>query len=191
MNKFNNKKLIQAIFFVFFAFIFLMPAFSGELEDRRIKISLAIFPRIIAVDKGLVDKLTENKAVKLLFVYGKNKRNADDLGQLLKDKVKNIGGYPVEVLVEGIRDVSMLFTDRVAGIFITERLNDIDFEKIIRVGISEKITIFSPYAGDVERGATVGIAIGARVQPYFNINTLKSSKVDINKKLLRVSKRYE
>ena len=57
--------------------------------------------------------------------------------------------------------------------------------------MSEQIMVFSPYAGDVERGATVGIAIGNRVRPYFNIDTLNTSRVNILKKLLKVSKRYE
>jgi len=187
----KDGKNIRVSVFALFCVVFFNSAFSGELEDRRIIISLKIFPKIVAVDTGLKDKLSNNKKVKLLLLYKQNKTNADTLAELLRDKVKNIGGNQVEIVVEKTKNVNLIITARAAGIFFTERLSDVDFEKIIQACISEQIIVFSPYAGDVERGATVGVAIGNRVRPYFNIATLKASKVNINKKLLKVSKRYE
>jgi len=191
MTSFRHKKNINAVIVAVVCFFYFTSVYSDELEERRIRISLAIFPKIIAVDRGLSTKLTDNQFVKLLMVYHSNKTKAEELAELLRNKVKNIGGNKVEIVVEKISDVSLIFTERVAGIFVTERFNDIDLNKVIRVGISQQVTVFSPYAGDVERGATVGIAIGSRVKPYFNIATLNASKVIIHKKLLKVSKRYE
>jgi hypothetical protein len=51
--------------------------------------------------------------------------------------------------------------------------------------------MFSPFVGDVERGATAGIAITSRVKPFFNVKTLKRADIDINPILMKLSKRYE
>jgi len=187
----HNKLNIRAISVLCVLLFYLVPSYSDELEERRIKISLAIFPKIVAVDQDLDAKLTQDNEVKLLFVYDNNRTRAEALSELFVDKMTNIAGKPVKVVVIDVRDVSLIFTERSAGIFITERLDKIQFNKIVRVGVSEQIMIFSPYAGDVERGATVGVAIGNRVRPYFNVDTLKNSKVNILNKLLKVSKRYE
>ena len=191
MKYLNNKLSIKAISAFCVLLLYLVPSFSDELEERRIKISLAIFPKIVAVDQDLESKLTRDNNVKFLFVYDNNKSKAEALSELLRDKVTNIAGKPVRIVVMNVRDVSLIFTDRSAAIFITERLDKTQFDKIVRVGVSEQIIVFSPYAGDVERGATVGVAIGNRVRPYFNIDTLNTSKVNILKKLLKVSKHYE
>jgi len=191
MKYLNNKLSIKAISAFCVLLLYLVPSFSDELEERRIKISLAIFPKIVAVDQDLESKLTRDNNVKFLFVYDNNKSKAEALSELLRDKVTNIAGKPVRIVVMNVRDVSLIFTDRSAAIFITERLDKTQFDKIVRVGVSEQIMVFSPYAGDVERGATVGVAIGNRVRPYFNVDTLNTSKVNILKKLLKVSKRYE
>jgi len=191
MKYLNNKLSIKAISAFCVLLLNLVPSFSDELEERRIKISLAIFPKIVAVDQELESKLTRDNNVKFLFVYDNNKSKAEALSELLRDKVTNIAGKPVRIVVMNVRDVSLIFTDRSAAIFITERLDKTQFDKIVRVGVSEQIIVFSPYAGDVERGATVGVAIGNRVRPYFNIDTLNTSKVNILKKLLKVSKHYE
>ena len=191
MKYLNNKLSIKAISAFCVLLLYLVPSFSDELEERRIKISLAIFPKIVAVDQDLESKLTRDNNVKFLFVYDNNKSKAEALSELLRDKVTNIAGKPVRIVVMNVRDVSLIFTDRSAAIFITERLDKTQFDKIVRVGVSEQIIVFSPYAGDVERGATVGVAIGNRVRPYFNIDTVNTSKVNILKKLLKVSKHYE
>ena len=167
------------------------PVFSGEVEDRRINISLSIFPKVVAVDKDLEDKLTDDDKIKFLLIYDKDWEKANTLSTRLLKKITNLRGKHIEVVVKQARDVSLIFPEKAAAIFLTERLNSVQFDKIVRAGISEHITVFSPYAGDVERGATVGLAIGNRIKPYFNLNTLKASKLNINQRLLKISKRYE
>lgn len=164
---------------------------SGEVEDRRIAISLSIFPRVVAVDKDLDFKLTKDGEVRFLLVYDKDREKAELLANSLTRKITNLRGKPVVVAVEDVRNISLIFPERAAAMLITERFGDVYFDKLIRAGISEQITVFSPFAGDVERGATVGLAIGNRVMPYFNINTLRASKVNINSRLLSLSKIYE
>lgn len=172
--------------------VFYLPvAYGGELEERRLTLSLSIFPKIVAVDKGLGSKLTKDSRINFLFLYDKSEVKARELAKLLKKKVPNLRGWKVDVTVENVRNISLIFPERAAAIFITERFSDINIEKIIRAGISEQITVFSPFAGDVERGVTVGIDIGHRIMPYFNLNTLRASRVEVNEKLLKLSKRYE
>lgn len=191
MRKFSVKTR-TLVLVVFLPLMFCVsPVFSDELEDRRIMISLSVFPKVVAVDKDLEDKLTDDDKVKFLLVYDSDWDKANTLSKQLMSKVTNLRGKKIEVALKEARDVSLIFPEKATAIFLTERLNDVQFDKIIRAGISEHITVFSPYAGDVERGATVGLAIGNRIKPYFNMKTLKASDVHINQRLLKISKRYE
>jgi hypothetical protein len=53
------------------------------------------------------------------------------------------------------------------------------------------LIVFSPFAGDVERGAMAGLSVGSQIKPYFNVRSLREAKIDINPMLLRMSKQYE
>ena len=79
----------------------------------------------------------------------------------------------------------------ITAIFLTERLNENLFKDVLAFSEKNNRIVFSPFTGDVERGATVGISVTNRVKPYFNLSTLKKSDIVINALLIKMSKRYE
>ena len=166
--------------------------FADEEEKRRVDISLSIFPRIVAVDNDFRQKLAPDNKVQLLFLYSSNEKRAEDLAKRIEKNGKNIGG--MSVMASAISISSVLDKERKVkptAIFISERLSKNDLEKVMAYAASENRLVFSPFSGDVERGATVGISVTNRVKPYFNLSALKQSNIVINALLMKMSKRYE
>lgn len=164
---------------------------ASEASDRRIKISLSIFPRVIAVDNHFREKLTKDKKVYLAFVYDKDRGKSEDLRDTFLQKNTSVAGMELEA--ESINIKQLLISGMVSptALFVTERLNDESLNDLIAYATSKHIILFSPFAGDVERGATAGIAVTSRVRPFFNIHTLQQSVIEINALLMKLSKRYE
>ena len=63
---------------------------DDNTEERRINIGASIFPRLVAVDSKLEQKLTAAKKVKLIIIYANDKTKAKSISQLIMEKVKNI-----------------------------------------------------------------------------------------------------
>ena len=104
---------------------------------------------------------------------------------------QNIVNIEVDSVSISLKEQLQENTTIPTAIFVAEPLGESDFKELVLYGIKKGIIVFSPYSGDVERGATVGLSITSRVFPYFNNNTLEASGVEINPILLDMSKRYE
>ena len=163
---------------------------ADENENRRVDISLSIFPRIVAVDNHFRDKLSEDKEAYLLFVYDKDEEYAQQLSDRMKKGNANIGGMKVLAKIISVED-DLPKNYPPTALFLVEKLSDSQLEKIMLYSKEAHRLVFSPYSGDVERGATVGISVTNRVKPYFNLSTLRQSKVAINALLMKMSNRYE
>lgn len=165
--------------------------YASEATDRRVKISIPLFPRIVAVDNEFHNKLTEDNKARLVFIYDRNKAMANEIAREVAKSNRNIVNIEVDSLSISLKEQLSGSAKTPTAIFVSEPLGNKDFDKLVLYGINKGIIIFSPYSGDVERGATVGLSITSRVFPYFNNKTLDASGVEINPILLNMSKRYE
>ena len=109
----------------------------------------------------------------------------------MKNSFTNIGGLAVEFVVQNAQQAAGGGLDQSAAVFLSDLLSDDLLAAVMKVADERHVLVFSPFAGDVERGATVGIAISSRIQPYFNVPVLMQSHININEKLLSISQRYE
>jgi len=164
---------------------------ADDTADRRVQISLPIFPRIVAVDNKFKDKLLSGNKVLLIFVYEFDKDKAQALAQSLESKLTNVAEMEIVTAIASVTeqlDVNALVP---TALFITEPFSGPAFGSTLEYSIKKHRILFSPYAGDVERGAMAGIAIGSRVKPFFNMKSLQQADITINSVLLNLSKRYE
>lgn len=165
--------------------------FSSDTDERRVKISLSIFPRVIIVDDHFRDKVTDNNVINLAFVYDKDRARAQDLRKLFLKKSQTVAGMTLKVKPVAADNVTDLEEPSFTALFVTERIGDEQFGKLVEYATRRHLVLFSPFSGDVERGATAGISVTSRVKPYFNIGTLERSQIEINSLLMNMSKRYE
>lgn len=164
--------------------------FADETEKRRVDISVSIFPRIVAVDNDFRKKLDKDGKAQLLFVYDGDERYARELAGRVGKKGSNIGGISIVTRVISVSKLLRL-SEIPMAIFMVERLDDKQLEKVIVYAESVQRLLFSPFSGDVERGVTVGISVTNRVKPFFNLSALRRSEVEINKLLMKMSKHHE
>lgn len=164
---------------------------ADEVTERRIQISIPVFPRIVAVDNEFQNKLGKDGQVLLVFLYDSNKNKALQLAQMLHAKLTNVAGLKFITKVSPVSNLTKNNDAVPTAMFVAERLPKKAFEAAVAYAINNQRIVYSPYVGDVERGATAGISITSRVNPYFNLKTLESSNIKINALLMNLSKVYE
>ena len=164
---------------------------ADDIADRRIQISLPVFPRIVAVDNEFKHKLLPGNKVLLVFLFENDKDKAVHLAKSLENKLTNVAGMEFATAIESITDQLAATAPVPTAMFATELFSEPAFQLLVEYAIKQQRILFSPYAGDVERGAMAGIAIGSRVKPFFNMRSLQRADIGINAVLLNLSKRYE
>lgn len=170
---------------------FSVSVYGDEVEDSRVRIAMEIFPRIVAVDEDIQNKLTATNKIRLFIVYDHDAYAARQIADNMKNSFSNIAGRAVEFVVENAVQTIKEGMHHASAVFVSELLTDEIFSVFLKLAVAEHILVFSPFAGDVERGATVGIAISSRIKPYFNLATLGQSRISINEKLLSISPHHE
>jgi hypothetical protein len=75
-----------------------------------------------------------------------------------------------------------------AGIFVTEELDGKTLRDVVEFGIDHKRIVYSPFAGDVERGVLGGLSVEAQVKLFVNENTMEASSVSLKPLFLKSCK---
>ena len=139
---------------------------AGKTKDkeRRLLVGLNFFPNVVAVDEDILSKRTASGKLRLLLVYENNRKSAEKFAKQLNKRVRSIKKTPIEIVVTNDPVKEFSPSNRPAGIFLTEWLSDATFKKIMRFGVEHQIIVFSPFVGDVERGATAGLYISTKIR---------------------------
>lgn len=165
---------------------------ASNRDERRLQISLSMFPRILAVDNQYFERISGlNKKSCLAFIYQTDLSATRKLGEKLKESVKNIAGLTFDTIVVDVGKKMSNLPEFTSALFLAERLEDEAFGKALQYAQNHHLILFSPFKGDVERGATAGIAFSNLAKPYFNVETLTRSAIEINQMLIETSVVYE
>ncbi|WP_455204236.1 hypothetical protein [Kaarinaea lacus] len=186
----QSKRWLRLIALALLA-VFHSAVLASDVQERRVQISLPVFARVIAVDNGFRDKLSDNNIVILAFVYNDNRSQAEQMTASLQSKIKNIARMKYQTKIVTVSDLVNGKGQAPTAIFLAQNLPAEKFDSVIVYAKAKQRIVFSPFVGDVERGASAGIAITSRVNPYFNLTTLRDSKVEIHALLMQMSKTYE
>lgn len=193
------KKTIQYTFCIMMAVVLTttgVAAYSADLDDRRVRSGLRQFKSVLAADRDLARKRTIDEKLLVLLVYTDDASKAQELSTELTNK--HSGGKPVTIRkmllktkAVHIDELTQYDKKRVAGVYLTQPLQSLGLERLVRFGISKRLVVYSPFEGDVHRGVFIGMSIGTRLHPLINIDTMKASKLRIKSFFLRVAKKYE
>jgi len=186
---------MQRKFFVLFLALllsfFTVDVFADVMQERRLTISASLFPRIIAVDTDITDKLDADGNIRLVLIYSDSKSKAEKISKLMTRKVKKIAGKTIVFSLIDINKPSLLDSEKHTGVFLVQPLSETQIQKVKDHSSKNGILLFSPFEGDVERGAMASIFVGAKIRPYFNSLSMKNARVNLKPALLKVSKLYE
>jgi hypothetical protein len=166
-------------------------AFADSFEERRALVGLKLFRTLVTADLELISKTNGDNQVPILLVYAANKSKAEEYQQQLQLIFNSVKQYSFKVKVGDLKKIKSTDKEKFAAIFVAEQLNDEEIDPVVSYGIENKVIVFSPYEGDVERGVLGGISVQATVRPVINMQTLKQSKLSIKPFFLKVAKQYE
>jgi len=154
----------------------------ADKDSTRIRIGLKLFRTILAADTHIKEKKDENGELVLAIVYRQDHSDATNYSEKLQQlgKGKNQGKIkkiPIAIKIISSNQLEELDKLNLAGIYIVEDIDSSHLLSLIDYGIKHQIIVYSPFVGAVEQGVTAGLIIDARVKPYINSQTLKTSLV--------------
>jgi hypothetical protein len=182
------QKILTGFFLITIPCIFFtLPEIAGS-DNKRLLIGIELFPSFLASDVNISNKTDNNNNLCIAIVYQYDKQTADDMAKRLKSLGK-IRGIPIKVVVLSVQELEKIEKQIIAGLFIAESM--ICLPPIIDDSIEKNYIVFSPFEGDVEKGATGGIHITEKIFPYFNLKTAHRAAIKMKSFFIRVSNKYE
>ena len=164
-------------------------ALAVDRDELRLKAGLDLFPSLLAADLDIAEKKSGEGFLTLLLVYTDNRAGANEIAKSLK-ALKEIRGIPVNVEITNNLSADHLKGFAPAGVFLAQPLGD-QLSGVIDFAVKNKVILFSPFKGDVEKGVLGGLHISDRLLPFINVSSMKSSGIRIKKFFMRVSITYE
>lgn len=166
-------------------------AAAARDEARRVLLGLDFFPNVLSVDEEIAGKTTVEGRLRILLLHREMPDAAERLAASLREKVRTIKKIPVEVVVGSAAAAPFADANRPCGIFLAELLPDREFKSVLRLAEENHVILFSPFEGDMERGATAGLHISSKIRPALNTTTLRRSNIRIHEMFLRLSRLYD
>lgn len=163
---------------------------ADSQDDRRVRTGARVFRTLLLADVALARKAGADGTLDIA-IYSGDATGADEVAPLIRpDTVAGAtrgSGPPMR-----IRRVDTLGSDMrpPVGLFLASPLAGSELDRVIQWSIRHQVILYSPFEGDVERGVTAGLSIGAKVLPFVNQRTLKASGVELKPFFLKVAKVY-
>jgi len=182
------RKLLTGILILTVPYMLLAFPETAGSNNKRALIGIELFPSFLASDKNIHEKKRKDGSLTVVVAYLYNPKIANDMAYRLNSlgKIREIPIHVISVSVEEFEDT---INQTIGGIYIAEP--GAITQQIIKESINNHFIVFSPYEGDVEKGATGGIYITEKIVPYLNMTTLNAAKIRMKSFFLRVSKKYE
>jgi hypothetical protein len=191
-NKGFYRRTVFAFFFLAAIVYAAKPSISDDFVIPRITTGAKIFRALLAADVDIAKKTERNGKLRLCLLYIDNIRSAESAAKTLRNRDDSrIRKMDVSIEILPFADCVENKTERFVGVFLTQTLNDEKLKILIEYTNAQKMVVFSPFEGDVERGVQSGIALEARVRPYLNTKALRTANVRLKSFFLRVAKQYE
>jgi len=194
-----SRSLNIKVFLVFTLLVIIQSPVAvayNETIERRISIGLRLFRTLLAADNNLEKKTTPDNQLKLLIISAElsndNQHIADELFNIGRGAKKGkIHGIPITISIITAAQLSDQHDSKVAGIYIADKLSEQQLQTVINFGVTHHAIVYSPFEGDVQNGVPAGLAVGVRVLPFININSLEKSQITIKALILKVAKIHE
>lgn len=158
-------------------------------DDRRVRMGARLFRSTLAAAEALETKASADGRLRIGLI-GDEGALLDEVRDLLlaagKDEAPTVRGMPIELLELDATSVSP--EQPLAGIFLATRLDKQTLATWITISVDGGSILYSPFDGDVERGATAGLSIEAKVLPYVNQRTLEAAGIELKPLFMKVAK---
>jgi hypothetical protein len=161
---------------------------AQESLEPRLQIGINLLPAVIAANKAIINS-KPNTELPIYLVYDTNRYLAERLQQRLAKlgaihkRQLVITSLPLDLLLE-------IEPQYPSSIFIVEPVDN-RLQGLIEYSRKHRALLFSPFQGDVERGANAGFQVTDKVLPMVNMSSLKQSKIQLKAFFLRIAVKHE
>ncbi len=162
---------------------------SSALLSQRITVGLNLFPNILSIAQGGQLTAPREEGYRLRILYQHDRKGAELLAERLRQLSRKINRSGVEV--EVVAMIRLFDSPPGSGLFLSERLDEDLLLRLVERANHSGELLFSPFEGDVERGVMVGLDIRSKIVPYLNLRSLRTAGLELNPKLVRMSRTVE
>ncbi|MCG7989336.1 MAG: hypothetical protein JAZ20_03140 [Candidatus Thiodiazotropha weberae] len=157
-------------------------------DKQRLNVAINLLPACLGADLALANKLSPSGKLRILILHDNQKKVALAVSAGLL-ALKTIAGFPLDVEIISTSDIQKPVLTPITALFVaTPGIKSEIFNNWVEY---KQTTVFSPFSGDVERGAVAGIYVTDRILPYINLTQAKKSGVVYKPFFLRIAKQYD
>lgn len=163
---------------------------ADDADDRRVRAGARLFRSLLTAQVALESKVAADGALHVV-VYGADAHLAAEISTLIAANGEGgkTGIRDLPVKIDNIADLAGLpQSPPPAGVFLVTAQTEKDLAELIRYSTAAKVVLYSPFDGDVERGAAAGICVEAKVQPFLNLPALQAAGVEIKPFYVKVAR---
>ena len=157
-------------------------------DAPRLQIGLQLLPAVIAANTRLA-ATSKSEVLPIYLVYRENARQAEQLRPGV-EKLSNIREHPLKVQVISVDELLSVEPSPISAIFLTEPMGD-RLGELVQFAADQRVLLFSPFKGDVERGVSAGFRVTDKVLPLINKGALEDSKIKLKAFFLRIAVIHE
>ena len=161
---------------------------AQDALSPRLQIGINLLPAIVAANQSLA-ATDIDRNLPIFMVYREDRYPGEQLKQRI-NQIGNIRGRRLEVTTISLDELLTSAPLPLSVVFITEPL-DGQLPDLVRFAQQQRLLLFSPFAGDVERGVSAGFQVTDKVLPLVNTASLKQSKIQLKAFFLRIAVKHE
>lgn len=166
------------------------PVFAADDQsERRVLIGVKLFPALLAADQDIDKKVSLDGKLRTIVLFKDNSEIAKDVAARLSS-VKAVRNHAIHVSTLRYSQLATPGREVPAALFLAEWSPD-DLPRVVQYGITHQRIVFSPFLGDVTKGATAGIFVGDRIRPLVNSRTLSAAGITLKPFFLEVARTDE
>lgn len=158
---------------------------ADPVSDRRAQSGLRLFKALIAANEELEAGANDGKLT-VVFLYRDDLARARALGEGFASAP--VRGLPVAAAYFKDSDLEALAASRPAAVFLADAPEDKTLERLVAFSIQNKVILYSPFEGHVEKGVLGGLSVEAQVRPYVNLKTLAAANLKLKPFFMKVAK---
>jgi len=168
-------------------------ALADDADDRRVRAGARLFRSLLTAQVALEAKAAPDGALHVV-IYGTDTHLAAEIATLIaaNGEAGKTGIRDVPVAIDQVANLAALTAQASApaGVFLVSAQTEKDLAELVRWSTAAKVVLYSPFDGDVERGAAAGLCIEAKVQPFLNMPALQAAGVEIKPFYVKVARVY-
>jgi len=163
---------------------------ADDADDRRIRAGARLFRSLLTAQVALESRAAADGALHVIL-YGSDAHLSGEIATLIASggDAGKTGIKDLAVKIDNVTSLSALAqAQQPAGVFIVSAQSEKDLAELVQWSTASKVVLYSPFDGDVERGAAAGICIEAKVQPFLSLPALQAAGVELKPFYVKVAR---